>query len=84
MDGSQIAGTVGQAALLLRGRRADRDAGGCDGLAVTETGGDIQFIEADTDERGGRLTLTGQLGDVLKESANIALSYVRSRGASSV
>jgi ATP-dependent Lon protease len=47
------------------------------GLAVTGTGGDVLFIEA-TGMRGERsLTLTGQLGDVMKESARIALSYVR-------
>src|SRR5262245_19023757 len=55
------------------------------GLAVTGTGGDVLFIEATRMEdeggasRGGSgLTLTGQLGDVMKESAQIALSYVRS------
>ncbi len=48
------------------------------GLAVTGLGGDVLFIEANaTDGRAG-LTLTGQLGDVMKESAQIALSYVRS------
>ena len=49
------------------------------GLAVTGTGGEVLFIEAtreDVPEDG--LTLTGQLGDVMKESARIALSYVRS------
>jgi ATP-dependent Lon protease len=47
------------------------------GLAVTGTGGDVLFVEA-TSMRGGReLVLTGQLGDVMKESARIALSYVR-------
>jgi ATP-dependent Lon protease len=47
------------------------------GLAVTGTGGDVLFVEA-TGMSGGRdLVLTGQLGDVMKESARIALSYVR-------
>jgi ATP-dependent Lon protease len=47
------------------------------GLAVTGTGGDVLFIEAtDMDGKDG-LVLTGQLGDVMKESARIALSYVR-------
>ncbi len=54
------------------------------GLAVTGTGGDVLFIEAsladrETGETG--VTLTGQLGDVMKESAQIALSYLRSHGA---
>jgi ATP-dependent Lon protease len=47
------------------------------GLAVTGVGGDVLFIEATTMDGEG-LTLTGQLGDVMKESAQIALSYVQS------
>ncbi len=48
------------------------------GLAWTPVGGEVMFVEA-TQMRGGKgLTLTGQLGDVMKESAQIALSYVRS------
>jgi ATP-dependent Lon protease len=49
------------------------------GLAVTPVGGDILFIEATLMNGKGRLTLTGQLGDVMKESAQIAHSYVRSK-----
>ena len=52
-------------------------AGVATGLAVTGTGGDVLFIEAASSAGDGRLTLTGQLGDVMKESAQIALSYVR-------
>jgi ATP-dependent Lon protease len=48
------------------------------GLAVTGTGGDVLFIEATAMEGKPKLTLTGQLGDVMKESAHIALSYLRS------
>ena len=48
------------------------------GLAVTGTGGDVLFIEATAMEGDKGLVLTGQLGDVMKESARIALSYVRS------
>ncbi|MGV9713971.1 endopeptidase La [Gordonia sp. NPDC003424] len=54
------------------------------GLAVTGMGGDVLFIEAnrtDTGEGKGGLQLTGQLGDVMKESAQIALSYVRAHAA---
>jgi ATP-dependent Lon protease len=47
------------------------------GLAVTGAGGDVLFIEASAMEGEPGLTLTGQLGDVMKESATIALSYVR-------
>jgi ATP-dependent Lon protease len=51
------------------------------GLAVTGVGGDVLFIEASASEGEPSLTLTGQLGDVMKESAQIALSYVRSNAA---
>jgi ATP-dependent Lon protease len=47
------------------------------GLAVTGTGGDVLFVEATGMKGSGELVLTGQLGDVMKESARIALSYVR-------
>jgi ATP-dependent Lon protease len=47
------------------------------GLAVTGAGGDVLFIEATAMQGKSGLTLTGQLGDVMKESAQIALSYVR-------
>ena len=48
------------------------------GLAVTGTGGDVLFVEA-TASKGDKLVLTGQLGDVMKESVQIALSSLRSR-----
>ena len=47
------------------------------GLAATATGGDVLFIEATSHRDGDKLVLTGQLGDVMKESAQIALSSVR-------
>jgi ATP-dependent Lon protease len=51
------------------------------GLAVTGTGGDVLFVEATSMKGNGDLVLTGQLGDVMKESARIALSYVRAHAA---
>ncbi len=51
------------------------------GLAVTGTGGDVLFIEASVMDGDPGLTLTGQLGDVMKESAQIALSYVQAHAA---
>ncbi|MBA2644567.1 MAG: endopeptidase La [Solirubrobacterales bacterium] len=51
------------------------------GLAVTGAGGDVLFIEATTMKGKGGLLLTGQLGDVMKESVRIALSYVRGHAA---
>ena len=51
------------------------------GLAVTGAGGDVLFIEATAMAGETGLTLTGQLGDVMKESAHIALSYLRAHGS---
>ncbi|PBA50737.1 endopeptidase La [Mycobacterium avium] len=51
------------------------------GLAVTGLGGDVLYIEAGATDGESGLQLTGQLGDVMKESAQIALSYVRSHAA---
>ncbi|GAB3031824.1 endopeptidase La [Mycobacterium bourgelatii] len=51
------------------------------GLAVTGMGGDVLYIEANATDGESGLQLTGQLGDVMKESAQIALSYVRSHAA---
>jgi ATP-dependent Lon protease len=50
------------------------------GLAVTGTGGDVLFVEATRMDGENGLVLTGQLGDVMKESAQIALSWVRAHG----
>jgi ATP-dependent Lon protease len=51
------------------------------GLAWTPVGGDILFVEASKLKGGKNLTLTGQLGEVMKESATAALTWVRSQGA---
>ncbi|HET6373586.1 MAG TPA: endopeptidase La, partial [Candidatus Polarisedimenticolia bacterium] len=61
--------------------KADR-VGVATGLAWTASGGDILFVEATTMSGRGQLTLTGQLGDIMKESAQAALSYARARSAS--
>lgn len=62
---------------------ADRTSvpGVATGLAVTGAGGDVLFVEASVADGPEGLTLTGQLGDVMKESAEIAMSYVRSHAA---
>jgi ATP-dependent Lon protease len=68
----------------LKARRFDSDLaertgvpGVATGLAWTPVGGDILFIEASVSRGSGRMILTGQLGDVMKESAQAALSYVK-------
>ncbi len=52
------------------------------GLAWTRVGGDILFIEASSSKGKGKLVLTGNLGDVMKESATTALSYIKAHAAS--
>lgn len=52
------------------------------GLAWTQVGGDILFIEASISKGKGRLVLTGNLGDVMKESASTALTYIKTHSES--
>jgi ATP-dependent Lon protease len=59
-------------------RRRTADPGVATGLAYTPVGGDILFIEAQAYPGRGKLTVTGQLGEVMQESAQAALSWVRS------
>ncbi|HEV7722867.1 MAG TPA: endopeptidase La [Iamia sp.] len=54
------------------------------GLAVTSAGGDVLFVEASVSDGEPALQVTGQLGDVMKESAQIALSWVRAHAGSDV
>ena len=49
------------------------------GLAWTAMGGEIMYVEATRMDGEGKLTLTGQLGDIMKESANLALNWLRSK-----
>jgi ATP-dependent Lon protease len=62
-------------------RRRTADPGVATGLAYTAVGGDVLFIEAQAYPGKGRLTITGQLGEVMQESAQAALSWVRSHTA---
>ena len=55
------------------------EVGAATGLVYTEQGGDIITVEATLVRGDGKLTLTGQLGDVMKESAQAAMSYIRAR-----
>ena len=78
IDADDVSGYLGRPRFFFEA--ADRTAvpGVATGLAVTGTGGDVLFVEATVMDGPEGLTLTGQLGDVMKESAEIALSYVRS------
>ncbi len=62
-------------------RKRTADPGVATGLAYTAVGGDVLFIEATAYPGKGRLTITGQLGEVMQESAQAALSWVRSHAA---
>ena len=59
----------------------NKSAGVVTGLAWTQVGGEILFVESSVSRGKGKLTISGQLGDVMKESAMAALSYLRSNAA---
>jgi ATP-dependent Lon protease len=85
VDVADLRGLLGRARFTPETAERTSAPGVATGLAVTGLGGDVLFIEATRlPEAGGpggaELTLTGQLGDVMKESARIALSYVRAHG----
>jgi ATP-dependent Lon protease len=73
-------GLLGPVKFLKDERLRAPKVGVVTGLAWTSTGGDVLFVEALKMPGKGELHLTGQLGDVMKESAKAALSYIRSRG----
>jgi len=62
-------------------KRRTASVGVATGMAYTPVGGDILFIETTAMPGSGKFTLTGQLGDVMKESATAAVSFLRSRSA---
>lgn len=64
--------------LLLKVSERLSQPGVAIGLAWTPLGGEIMFVEASRMDGEGQLTLTGQLGDVMKESAHLAISWLRS------
>ncbi|HEX2103734.1 MAG TPA: endopeptidase La [Solirubrobacteraceae bacterium] len=68
---------LGKPRFIADAKRRTQQPGVATGLAWTPVGGDVLFIEATAMPGEGRLTITGQLGDVMKESAQAALSYVR-------
>jgi ATP-dependent Lon protease len=68
---------LGRRRVFAEQRRRTRGPGVATGLAWTPAGGDVLFIEATAMPGSGQLTITGQLGEVMRESAQAALSYVR-------
>ncbi len=71
---------LGPPRFLPEEERKKDEVGLATGLAWTQEGGETLYIEAATVSGSGNLTLTGQLGEVMRESAQAALSYARSRG----
>jgi ATP-dependent Lon protease len=77
IDLAQVRDALGRQRFWQESAERTAVPGVATGLAVTGTGGDVLFVEATRMEGDGGLVLTGQLGDVMKESAQIALSWVR-------
>ena len=80
LDAKKVKEMLGQDRALLSKIEKKDEIGATYGLAFTEVGGDILLIEATVVPGKGKFVITGQLGDVMKESCSAALSYVRSRG----
>jgi ATP-dependent Lon protease len=78
VDERRIRTWLGRARFAGEARKRTSDPGVATGLAVTPGGGDVLFIEATAMPGEGRLIVTGQLGEVMRESAQAALSWVRS------
>ena len=81
VSGDDVAKYLGRAKFHEEVAERTSVPGVATGLAVTGIGGEVLFVEAAAMEGKSGLTLTGQLGDVMKESAQIGLSYVRSHAA---
>jgi len=81
VDEAAVREWLGPRRFSVESRRRTADPGVATGLAYTPVGGDVLFIEAQAYPGSGKLTITGQLGDVMQESAQAALSWVRSHTA---
>jgi len=82
VTGAGLTRYLGAPKFLPESEQEKDEVGVATGLAWTQTGGDILYIECTMMRGKGILSLTGHLGEVMKESAQAALSYARSRGAS--
>ncbi len=78
---AQVREILGPERIHSEVKRRTAEPGVATGLAVTGAGGEILFVEASVMPGGGKLTVTGQLGDVMRESAQAAVSFVRARSA---
>ena len=78
VDAAKVREWLGPRRYSSEARRRTADPGVATGLAFTAVGGDVLFIEATAYPGKGRLLITGQLGEVMQESAQAALSWVRS------
>jgi ATP-dependent Lon protease len=74
---AQVRELLGKQRVFPESRRRTAQPGVATGLAWTPVGGDVLFIEAQATPGSGKLVITGQLGDVMKESAQLALTWVR-------
>ncbi|WP_193048090.1 endopeptidase La [Mycolicibacterium baixiangningiae] len=81
IDEPDLVGYLGRPRFMPESAERTAVPGVATGLAVTGLGGDVLYIEAGSTDGEPGLQLTGQLGDVMKESAQIALSYVRAHAA---
>jgi ATP-dependent Lon protease len=77
VDEARVRAWLGRRRFAGETRKRTSDPGVATGLAVTPVGGDVLFIEATAMPGEGRLIVTGQVGEVMKESAQAALSWVR-------
>ena len=77
LSAKRVRELLGRRRVFAESRRRTKDPGVATGLAWTPVGGEVLFIEATAMPGSGRLTITGQLGEVMKESAQAALSWVR-------
>ena len=79
IDGSDLDELLGPARFRSETLLGEDEVGVVTGLAWTPAGGDVLFVEASAVPGSGQLILTGQLGDVMRESARAALTYTRAR-----
>jgi ATP-dependent Lon protease len=77
IDEAKVRSWLGKRRFSAEVRKRTSDPGVATGLAVTPFGGDVLFVEATAMPGSGKLTVTGQIGDVMRESAQAALSWVR-------